>query len=260
MTWTEEEVAEPAPAPTRRRPSMLGVVGVLLLLAGLGCLGWVAYQYLGTNVVSQRAFEQERTGLREQWTRESGPDPAQPDSEPDPGSDQQSDPAQPDPDGRQSDERAPGPAAVPGDAIALLRIPALGESYEIPILSGTDLSFLDRGVGHYTSTAQPGQVGNFAIAGHRVTHGQPFARLLELDRGDEVVVETRDAIYTYVLDQSPRDLTVPDSATWVLDPVPGQAGAAPSQPLITLTTCQDLFRSPDRSIGFGHLASTQNKG
>ena len=29
--------------------------------------------------------------------------------------------------------------------------------------------------------------------------------------------------------------------------------------MITLTTCQDLFRSPDRSVGFGRLQSTQNK-
>ena len=116
-----------------------------------------------------------------------------------------------------------------------------------------------RGVGHYPNSAQPGQIGNFAIAGHRITHGQPFSRLLELDKGDQIVVETRSAIYTYVLDTAPRDLTVEDTATWVLDPVPGQPDATPTQALLTLTTCQDLFHSPDRSIAFGHLASTKNK-
>ena len=45
----------------------------------------------------------------------------------------------------------------------------------------------------------------------------------------------------------------------MIDPVPGHPDAKPTQALITLTTCQDLFRSPDRSIGFGHLESTQNK-
>ena len=104
------------------------------------------------------------------------------------------------------------------------------------------------------------QIGNFAIAGHRITHGQPFAKLLDLDRGDAVIVETRDAVYTYVIDDPPRDLTVPDSATWVLDPVPGKPEAKPTQALLTLTTCQDLFRSPDRSVGFGHLTSTKTKG
>ena len=114
---------------------------------------------------------------------------------------------------------------IPGDAIALLRIPAFGSDYEVPILSGTDLSFLNRGVGHYTSRLSPEQIGNFAIAGHRVTHGQPFARLLELDAGDQIIVETRDAIYTYVMDGSPRNLTVNDTETWVLDPDPQQPGA-----------------------------------
>ncbi|MDN8817655.1 sortase, partial [Staphylococcus aureus] len=71
-------------------------------------------------------------------------------------------------------------STVPGDAIALLRVPAFGADFEVPILNGTDLSDLDRGVGHYTSTAAAGEVGNFALAGHRVTHGEPFAQLLTL--------------------------------------------------------------------------------
>ena len=96
-----------------------------------------------------------------------------------------------------------GASVMPGDAIALLRIPAFGDDYEIPVLNGTDLSILSKGVGHYSSTAAPGQIGNFAIAGHRVTHGQPFAKMLSLKKGDEVIVETREAIYTYVMDDSP---------------------------------------------------------
>ena len=215
----------------RRRPSPLTLLGIGLLVAGLTCLGWVGYQYFGTNVISERAFESESEQLRARWTEES----------------------QSDPEGKKQ------ASAIPGEAIGLLRIPAFGPDYEVPILNGTDLPILSKGVGHYSSTAAPGQIGNFALAGHRVTHGQPFARLLDLKRGDEVIVETRDAIHTYVLDDSPRSLTVKDSDTWVIDPVPGQPDAKPTQPLITLTTCQDLFRSSDRSIGFGHLVSTHNK-
>ena len=216
-----------------RRPSALTVVGLVLLLAGLSCLGWVGYQYLGTNVVSERAFESGRQDLRQRW-EQAPPAPAGPSASP-----------EPDP--------------LPGDATALLRIPAFGADYEIPVLEGTDLDILSEGVGHYTGTAGPGEIGNFALAGHRVTHGQPFSRLLELDPGDEVVVETRTAVHTYVLDEAPRALTVDDTATWVLDPVPGEPDREPTRALITLTTCQDLFRSPDRSVGFGHLRSTRNK-
>lgn len=216
---------------TRRRPSPLTLLGIGLLVAGLACLGWVGFQYIGTNVVSEQAFETETEQLRTRWQEQERTDPK--------GKTQAS--------------------VVPGDAIALLRIPAFGDDYEIPILNGTDPPVLSKGVGHYSSTAAPGQIGNFAIAGHRVTHGQPFAKLLQLKAGDEVIVETREAVYTYLLDDSPRERTVDDSETWVLDPVPGQPDAKPAEALITLTTCQDLFRSPDRSIGFGHLQDTRRK-
>jgi sortase A len=226
-----DEAAPTAETKPRRRISPLTLLGIALLVAGLTCLGWVGYEYFGTNLVSRHAFNAETDQLRNKW-----------------GEDRKSDP-----------EGKEQVSVIPGDAIALLRIPAFGSKYQVPVLNGTELSILSKGVGHYSSTAAPGQIGNFALAGHRVTHGQPFARLLDLKRGDEVIVETRQAIYTYVLDDSPRALTVRETDTWVIDPVPGHPDAKPTQPLITLTTCQDLFRSADRSIGFGHLISTQNK-
>ena len=231
--------AEP---PQRRRVSVVTVIGLVLILAGLGAFGWVGYQYLGTNVVSERQFDQGKQDLRETWDK-----PA-----PTTGSGDAAN------DGASNDRDAMN-AALPGEAIALLRVPSWGDDYEIPVLKGTDLSILAKGVGVYSSSVAPGEIGNFAIAGHRITHGQPFSRLLELKPGDKIVVETRSHIYTYVMDNSPADLTVDDSASWVLDPVPGKPRAKPSKALITLTTCQDLFHSPDRSIGFGHLDSTVNK-
>ncbi len=226
-----DEAVPPDETRTRRQVSPLTLLGIGLLVAGLACLGCVGYQYVGTNLVSERAFDKETRQLRDRWGEEKTSDP----------------------------DSKKQVSTVPGDAIALLRIPAFGSDYEVPILNGTDLSILAKGVGHYSSTAAPGEIGNFALAGHRVTHGQPFAGLLDLKRGDEIIVETRQAVYTYVLDDSPRSLTVRDTDTWVIDPVPGRPDAKPTQQLITLTTCQDLFRSNDRSIGFGHLISTQNK-
>lgn len=233
----------PTPGP-RRRVSVLTVVGMLLLVAGFGCLGWVAWQYFGTNVTSEKAFHEESSELREQWTQPARIEDGA--SAGDDGADNEG-------------SVKVRPAVIPGDAIALLRIPAFGSDYEVPILSGTDLAILDRGVGHYTTTALPGEVGNFAVAGHRVTHGEPFKRMLELEAGDEITVETRDKIYTYELDDSPRNLTVNDTETWVLEPDPRDPGAPASEPLMTLTTCQDLFHSPDRSVGFAHLAKTVDK-
>lgn len=237
----ETQDAEPRESAPRARPSALTVVGIVLLAAGLACLGWVGYQYFGTNVVSQRSFQQETHGLRQQWS--SGP-AAGPAADPEQG---------PTTTGTQTT------TPVPGSAIALLRIPRFGDDFQVPVVAGTALTDLSRGVGHYDGTADPGQVGNFALAGHRITHGQPFAQLLTLRKGDRVVVETREAVFTYVMDTAPADLTVEETAGWVLDPVPHHPDTSPTQALITLTTCQDLFHSPDRSVGFGHLESTRDK-
>lgn len=223
-----------------------------MLLVGLSCLGWAGYQYIGTDVVSERAFEQEKDELRDQWRTEAAAPPSMSTaSRTSASSSGSTSPSS-------TTSAHPSRSVIPGDAIALLRIPAFGADYEVPILAGTELSTLSRGVGHYSSTALPGDIGNFAVAGHRVTHGQPFARLLELVQGDHVIIETRDAVFTYVLDLAPAKMTVDDTQTCVLDPVPCRDIKA-TQPLLTLTTCQDLFNSPDRSIGYGHLLSTTKK-
>lgn len=213
------------------------ILGVVLVVAGLTCLGLVGYQLVGTGVVAHRTYDREAEGLRGEWAAE--PAAAEPTTE--------------------TDGTGPVARPVPGSALALLRVPRFGADFEVPVVAGTDLKHLGRGVGHYDGTAGPGEVGNFALAGHRITHGQPFAKLLTLRKGDQVVVETRVAVLTYVMDTSPGDLTVKETAGWVLDPVPDDPQGSPTRALITLTTCQDLFRSPDRSVGFGHLESTRNK-
>jgi sortase A len=157
--------------------------------------------------------------------------------------------------------KTPEPAVArptAGKPFVLLRIPKFGADWVKPVVEGVDADDLARGIGHYPQTQLPGQPGNFAVAGHRVTHGSPFRKLLDLRKGDQVLVETQYAVYTYELDGSPRDLTVKASETWVLDPVPGKR-QTPTQSIITLTTCQDLFHSPDRSVAFGHLVKVSKK-
>ena len=85
---------------------------------------------------------------------------------------------------------------------------------------GSSDDVLARGFGHFPKRAHPGEVGNYALAGHRVTHGEPLRRMPELRPGDSVIVETADATYTYRLDTNPNHLIVPFTGTWVLDPLP----------------------------------------
>ncbi|MGO1383225.1 MAG: class E sortase [Arachnia sp.] len=240
--------AHTQPAPSRgrgrRQVSPLTVLGVLLLTAGFVCLGWVGWQYFGTNIVSQREAESSITALEDTWAQ-----PAVTGEDPTPAPPQTETPAPP----------PPIAEADMGSAQWLLRIPALGDDWVWPVVAGVSDDDLRKGVGWYPTTAQPGQVGNFALAGHRVTNGEPFRRLLDLRVGDEVVIETRDSVLTYELTSAPGQLTVQDTETWVLDPVPGHEGVQPTESLITLTTCEDLFHSPDRSVAFGVLTSTEAK-
>lgn len=212
---------------------LLTVLGVLMLTLGLGYLGYVGWEFFGTTYVSKRAADDQVVGLRQEWT---AGDPVQTGGVP------------------QTEAEPPATSTA-----WLIRIPALGPDYEWPIVSGISLSDLDHSVGWFPTSALPGQIGNFALAGHRVTHGEPFRDLLDLEVGDEVIIETQTAIYTYVITDPPSKLTVQDTESWVLDPVPGQPGKAPTEALITLTTCQDFFRSPDRSVGFGVLEKTELK-
>ena len=153
------------------------------------------------------------------------------------------------------------------DAIGILRVPRFGADYEVPILPGGNLvdpkglQALSKGVAWYEPGAKPGSIGNFVIAGHRVTHGEPFAKFPKLQRGDKVNVETRDAIYTYVLRNGGKAIIVPFTVEWPLEPVPdpNQVDAVPTKAVITLVTCSELFHTNNRSVVIGDLRSTRDK-
>ncbi|MEW1610509.1 class E sortase [Streptomyces sp. NPDC088744] len=143
-------------------------------------------------------------------------------------------------------------------AYAVLRIPRIGLT--APVAEGTSKGgVLDRGyVGHYTRTAQAGRAGNFALAGHRNTHGESFRRIDRLRRGDRISVETRDAVYTYTVDKSLARTAPSDSG--VIAPVPRSnittsAGYSAPGYYLTLTTCTPEFSSRYRLVVWGKLTA-----
>ncbi len=199
--------------------------GVALITVGAIVLGWVAWQFWGTNWVSKGRQAEVVADLQEEWG-----------------------------DGKVSAD------TDFGRATGILRIPRFGADYEVPILEGSSDEVLAAGVGHLEDTAAVGEHGNYALAAHRITHGEPFADFPELREGDLVHIETLDADYTYVLDTGGPDVTVPFTASWVLDPFPVNPDpggtTAPGRPgarLITLVTCSELFHTDNRSVAFGHL-------
>jgi sortase A len=92
-------------------------------------------------------------------------------------------------------------------AIAVLRIPKI--HLEVPVLEGTDDLTLNRGVGHVVGTANPGDNGNMAIAGHRDGF---FRGLKDIGLGDTMEVATQGRTETFVIDQitivDPSDVSV----------------------------------------------------
>lgn len=206
------------------------VTGIGMILAGLGILAYVAWEFYGTNIVSERAQRQAVEELQEKW--------AAPVAELD----------------------------LEEGAYALIRIPRFGDDYVQPLFETTQQTVLRKGFGHYEDTADVGEVGNFALAAHRRTRGEPLRRMPELRVGDEVIVETRETVYTYVIDTDPNELVLRFTAGWVLQPSPVNPGSGPTPDLalgdrlITLTTCAHLFSSDDRMVAFGHLVSATSRG
>jgi sortase A len=227
----------------RGRGRLIGFcIALALLLTGAGLLAYVGWEYWGTDYVAKKEQAKIKEDLRDRWQHPTVADVIGPE--------------------------AAAPAV--GSAQALVRIPRFGTSYEVPLIEGVRDEDLSRGIGHFPGTG-PGQIGNFALAGHRVTHGEPFRGMPDLRPGDEVIVETSDATYTYQLDTDPNDLIIPFTQGWVIDPVPvppeGEAppgmpslpSTRPREALITLTTCSELFHTDNRMVAFGHLVTTTPK-
>lgn len=212
------------------------VVGELMLTVGMVLLLLVVYQLFWTGVETQRAQHAIKNDLYAAW----GVVP---------------------PSGQGI---GVGPAKEPdltafqeGDGIGMLRIPALGRDYAWAIVEGTSLDDLARGPGHYVGTALPGEVGNFAVAGHRATHGAPFAEFDSLSVGDPVVVETATRWYTYTVFSIQKP--VPIDSFWAIAPDPQNPTAAPTEAKMTLTTCWPKWGSTSRYLVFTRLTETLDK-
>ena len=165
--------------------------------------------------------------------------------------------------------QAPAHQAVRGDAIdpvpeqfhvatgqpfAFITIPAFGPHWRFTLIQGTALAQLNLSPGHVPGTQWPGQVGNFAVAGHRVTAGNPFWSLPSLRPGDLVYIQTELNTYTYRVTGErqvlPTDLSV-------LDAVPGHPRQRPVKRLITLITCNPAWTGTHRVVVTGVLVAAK---
>jgi sortase A len=240
---------EPPAATTRSlgdrvRLAMRGI-GQTLITGGLVVLLFVFYEVYVTTWFTHREQTKLRTNLSHVWA--DGQDPL----------------ALPNGQIAQLDA---------GKGIANIYIPRLGRDFAWTIVEGTNAADLDKGPGHYSGTALPGALGNFAVAGHRVGKGEPFLNLDHLKPGDAVIIQTATKWFVYKVLGDPatgnlsaetavagpnqkipgRKIISPTDGS-VLEPVPDYPGVTPVEDLLTLTTCHPKFTAAKRMIVFGSL-------
>ena len=149
------------------------------------------------------------------------------------------------------EETSPTPVFVPVDPFGLVYIPRLkSDVWAEPLVQGVFHRALSSGIGHYPTTEMPGEVGNFAIAGHRATNGEPFARFERLQQGDSVFIRTKNGWFEYKL---VKDKIIQPDEVWVLSDSPEGQGFEPGASLISLTTCDPRFNSYQRWVWWGEL-------
>jgi len=142
---------------------------------------------------------------------------------------------------------------------AKLYVPKFGKDYERLIGQGTfqKVTLNVVGVGHYVYSDWPGEEGNFAVAAHRTSHGAPFADIDRLKAGDKVWVETNDSWFTYEYRQTK---IVKPSEIGVIDDLPkGLTGAIAGGKYMTMTSCHPKWTNQQRIIVWLELVKTDPK-
>ncbi|MEP6979309.1 MAG: class E sortase [Nakamurella sp.] len=298
---TTDQVATTSPSPPRGpggfrdepiRTTIRGL-GQLFITLGVVLLLFVVYEVYVTDIFGAQKQAQAKESMAQRWatsTPATSDPPAVPTTEEDSGavvappSDAQVvDPA----------ERTRTYDTQIGQGFANLNIPVFGADYGFTVVEGTTAEDLYGNPGHYDDTQYPGELGNFAVAGHRVSKGAPFNALGTLNSCDAIVIETQQEWFVYRVlpmpeeaagwnaaarsgcaDVAPltgaysgvvgREIVDPSDYAQVL-PIPHvdatgpEAVAAASQRLITLTTCHPQFSDRERMIIHGVLTRTYAK-
>lgn len=205
------ESASESPATERpARRSRIRWWALALIVVGLSVAGYASWQLWGTNIATARTQHKLLKQLQALPTS-----PAQP-------------------------QATPLKTPPPSVAFMVIAIPRM--HLRAAVVEGVALNDLAKGPGHVPGTALPGQGHNVAIAGHRATHGAPFASIETLQVGDLVTLQTKNGIYTYrVVSQNGRP--------WRLVQPSDVAVLAPgNKEMLTLISCHPQWASTNRVI------------
>lgn len=128
--------------------------------------------------------------------------------------------------------------------IALIEIPSINLSQGL--VEGITDDVLQYYLGHFENSAMPGEKGNFAVAGHRVSdYSEAFVNLYKTEIGDQIIVKANKKEYIYEITDnfivSPEDVSVLDDT---------------EEATITLVTC--TVGAKERVIVKGKLVETKD--
>ena len=187
-------------------------LSILLIIAGIGFLGFGGYQWFATNQAQNTALAEAKELLEPKESNEDQPNEIE-----------------------KSKEKKEDFIPSNGETVGILHIPKL-ES-DLPIVEGTDEDELARGVGHYKGTAYPTEGEQIVLSGHRDT---VFRRMGELELGDIFVVQlpygdfSYEIVDTKIVDADDRTIIKPQG-----------------EEVLTVTTCYPfdfVGYAPDRYI------------
>ncbi|HWM16308.1 MAG TPA: class E sortase [Microbacterium sp.] len=231
----------------RRRVSVIGVLGELLITAGVVTLLYVGWQLWLGDVIYGAQRNAQGQELSQEWEQQYQAATPSATATPD-------DTAVPDEEAPVTVEPVILPEPADAETFGVMRIPRFGEGYQVPIAGGVSRPrTLDTiGIGHYPGTNMPGEVGNFALAAHRTTYAAPFNRIADLHVGDAIVIQTADGWYTYRF--RTLEYVTPDEVE-VLLPVPQVENVPAGERYITLTSCSPMYSMTERIVAYGVFES-----
>jgi sortase A len=142
----------------------------------------------------------------------------------------------------------PSQAKGLGDIFGRMYVPRFGGDWTRLVAQGTRWhpTLNEIGIGHYTNSQLPGEVGNFAVAAHRGGFGGAFKNIDRLVDGDRVYLETNGFWYVYKYLQTkivePQDVDV-------LEEIPvGLVGAREGGRYMTMTSCTPIYVNTQRIV------------
>lgn len=211
----------------RKRLDLIGVIGELLITAGVITILFVVWQvFINDPVVS----------AKQQFSAENFSKPTQVEK----------------PQFREINGKL-----QQGQVFGKMFIPRFDKNYERLVGQGTlqKVTLNEIGIGHYIKSQWPGEVGNFAVAAHRTSYGAPFGKIDTLRNGDLIFVQTNTHWFTYKYLQTK---IVRPNQIGVISEVPqGLIGAKAGGKYMTLTSCHPKWSNSQRIVVWLELAGQQ---